>query len=82
MDTWLERRPGLAEAGGSCSLGRVEGGGGHFGVRLFPIPVCSPKIPPVKVVAGRWSASTKDSPTPLVHQVAKGQEGNFFQCHL
>lgn len=62
------------DAGGSC--------GPRIGVRPFLVPVYSPKIPPVKVVAGRRGASTKDSPTPLVHQVAKGQEGNFLQGHL
>lgn len=38
----------------------------------------SPKIPPVKVVARGWGPSTEDPPTPLVHQVAKGQEGDFL----
>lgn len=38
----------------------------------------SPDIPPVEVVAGGWGMSTEDSPAPLVHQVAKGQEGNFL----
>lgn len=37
-----------------------------------------PEIPPVEVVAGGWSMSTEDPPAPLVHQVAKGQEGNFL----
>lgn len=58
----------------------VGGWGGPWGP--FLIPVYSPKIPPVKVIAGRGGTSTKDPPTPLVYQVAKGQEGNFFQRHL
>lgn len=50
-------------------------------VRLF-LTLFSPKIPPVKVVARGWGPSTEDLPTPLVHQVAKGQEGNFLEGHL
>ena len=71
---FLERR----EAGGRVpgKLARAPG------MRPLSIPLCSPKIPPVIVVAGRGGSPTKDPPTPLVHQVAKGQEGNLFQCHL
>lgn len=46
-------------------------------VRLF-LTLFSPKIPPVKVVARGWGASTEDPPAPLVHQVAEGQEGDFL----
>lgn len=42
------------------------------------LSLSSPEIPPVEVVAGGWGMSTEDPPAPLVHQVAKGQEGNFF----
>lgn len=76
METSLERkRLGLMEQEAPACPGGAA-------IRPFLIPVYSPKIPPVKVVSGRRGASTKDRPTPLVHQVAEGQEGNFFQCHL
>lgn len=69
-----EEGPGTEGAGGRLAR-RVE-------IRPVPFALRSPKVPPVIVVEGRGGTPTKDPPTPLVHQVAKGQEGDLFQCHL
>lgn len=52
--------------------------GGGKGSPESGFSLSSPEIPPVEVVAGGWSMSTEDPPAPLVHQVAKGQKGNFL----
>lgn len=39
----------------------------------------TPEIPPLLVVLLLLDASIKHLPAPLVHEVAKGQEGNFVQ---
>lgn len=75
-ETSLERRGrGLTEAGGSCSPRGAA-------TRPFRVPLYSPEIPPVEVVAGRRGAAAEDGPAPLVHQVAEGQEGDLLQRHL
>lgn len=41
-----------------------------------------PEVPPVRIILFLWDAATENTPSPLVDEVTKGQEGNLLQGHL
>lgn len=41
-----------------------------------------PEVPPVSIVLLFWDTTTENTPSPLVDEVTKRQEGDLLQGHL
>lgn len=44
--------------------------------------ILEPEAPPLLVIVFLGDASIKYSPTPLVNEVAEGDESDLVECHL